>query len=373
MTSDPRLREAFRDAIGRFASGVTVVTTAVGDRLYGTTVSAISSLSMEPPMLLLCLNQTSETRGAISESNVFAVNVLGEEQGDIAKRFAVKSDSKFDGLTTIASENRVPLIADSLAHIECRVSDTAVGGTHTVFLAEVIKVAAREGGPLTYFRGRFGRFDEARQYEAYRLLRRHILRRVTEAGGQLTALEMATQYGLEPSLAESALVRLWSEGLLTRDETPESYAVTPLSAPFVIEALEARCAIEIAVVERCVPAMTEPDVANLRELAQLANAAVATAPPDFRALSEMSARFHMALVGLSGNRRLIDMYETLGIDAVWRRALGPGEYIDPSYLLALAEACARGDADAAKKLIYGHTDAVKEIVRAALATHGDGV
>jgi 4-nitrophenol 2-monooxygenase / 4-nitrocatechol 4-monooxygenase, reductase component len=159
-------RDVYRDVIGRFPSGVAVITTHAGGVPYGTTASAVTSLSLDPPMLLVCLKKDSETQAAILQSRNFGVNVLGEEQTDVARRFAVKSKSKFEGLEVHRGASGVPLLTGSLAYVECRVADIASGGTHTIFLAVVENVAGREGGPLTYFRGRFGRFDDGHQWEA---------------------------------------------------------------------------------------------------------------------------------------------------------------------------------------------------------------
>jgi 4-nitrophenol 2-monooxygenase / 4-nitrocatechol 4-monooxygenase, reductase component len=152
--------DEFRDVIGRFATGVTVISTVVDGREFGTTASAVSSLSLEPPMLLVCLNRTSETGAAIERAGSFAVNILGEEQEALARAFAVKSPTKFDAIEAEPGTTGAPLLAGALAHIECRVAETAVGGTHTVFLARIEHAASRGGGPLTYFCGRFGRFAD---------------------------------------------------------------------------------------------------------------------------------------------------------------------------------------------------------------------
>src|ERR1700674_171452 len=90
--------EEFRDVIGRFASGVTVITTVHDGIPYGTTASAVRSLSLEPPMLLICMNQQSSTGQAIAAAGHFAVNILAEEQPDAAARFATKSPDKFHGI-----------------------------------------------------------------------------------------------------------------------------------------------------------------------------------------------------------------------------------------------------------------------------------
>src|ERR1700704_5393694 len=127
----------FRDVIGRFASGGTVITTRVGEQDFGTTASAFSSLSMEPPMLLVCLNKTSETRQAIAEAGWFAVNILSEHQTDIAYAFARKSPDKFRDAEIVRGRYDIPLIPETLAQLECRVEETATGGTHTVFMGAV--------------------------------------------------------------------------------------------------------------------------------------------------------------------------------------------------------------------------------------------
>ena len=151
----------YRDVIGRFASGVTVITTTTGGADHGTTASAVSSLSMDPPMLLVCLNRTSRTGAAVLASGFFGVNILAEEQGRIASAFARKGADKFAGVGVLRGATGVPLIADALAHLECEVQETVTGGTHTVFLARVREASGTDAAPLTYFRGRFGRLAAA--------------------------------------------------------------------------------------------------------------------------------------------------------------------------------------------------------------------
>jgi 4-nitrophenol 2-monooxygenase / 4-nitrocatechol 4-monooxygenase, reductase component len=149
-------QDIFRDVIGHFATGVAVITARADGRDYGTTASALTSLSMEPPMLLICLKGDSETHAAIRATGRFAVNVLRADQEHVARRFAVKSPTKFEGAEIGRSNNQLPTLVGALAHLECRVAETAVGGTHTVFLADVEDASAFGGEPLTYYRGRFG-------------------------------------------------------------------------------------------------------------------------------------------------------------------------------------------------------------------------
>ena len=155
-------RDVFRDVIGHFATGVAVITAQEDGVPYGVTVSALSSLSLEPPMLLVCLNKTSRTQGAIKRCGVFGVNVLGERQGGLAVRFASDRDDKFeDVILAEGSCCGAPLISGALAHLECRVVEEAIGGTHSIFLAVVVSARRQEGDPLLYYRGGFGRFAPA--------------------------------------------------------------------------------------------------------------------------------------------------------------------------------------------------------------------
>jgi flavin reductase (DIM6/NTAB) family NADH-FMN oxidoreductase RutF len=147
----------FRDVIGHFASGVTIITATDGGQPVGTTASAVSSLSLEPPMLLACMNKASATGQAISVNGRFAVNILSERQAALAQRFATKAPDKFDGIAWVPSPAGMPFLDDALAHIDCRVTEATTGGTHSVFIAEVDVAAAHAGAPLAYFRGKFHR------------------------------------------------------------------------------------------------------------------------------------------------------------------------------------------------------------------------
>lgn len=159
VSGDPGLRslpsDRFRDVIGHFASGVSVITALQDGRAFGTTASAVTSLSLEPPMVLICMNRTSETGRAISATGRFAINILSEDQHDAARRFAGKGDDKFAGVATTPGAWGEPLIDDALATLECRVVEDTTGGTHWVFLAEVDHASSRPGTPLAYFRGQF--------------------------------------------------------------------------------------------------------------------------------------------------------------------------------------------------------------------------
>ena len=156
MGTDP-----YREAAGHFTTGVAVVTTLHEGRRFGVTASAVSSVSLEPPTLLVCLNRRLATRDALVAAGRFAVNVLREDQAELAVRFATPAEDKFAGVELVEGAYGVPLIAGALARLECTVADPVDAATHTVFLAQVTGVEVSAGGPLAYFRGSFGRFLQA--------------------------------------------------------------------------------------------------------------------------------------------------------------------------------------------------------------------
>lgn len=149
--------QEFRDVIGHFASGVTVITTALDGVPHGTTASAVASLSLEPPMLLICMSRSSATGQAVLRSGAFAVNILGEGDDELARRFAGKGDDKFAGVAVERGEHGQPLLVDALAQLVCRVTQQVEAATHIVFFGEVHEATARPGEPLAYYRGKFGR------------------------------------------------------------------------------------------------------------------------------------------------------------------------------------------------------------------------
>jgi flavin reductase (DIM6/NTAB) family NADH-FMN oxidoreductase RutF len=151
----------FREVVGHFTTGVAVVTTRHGDDRFGVTASAVSSLSLDPPMLLVCLNRRLPTCDAIEAAGAFAVNILAEGQDAVALQFATRHPDKFRGVEVADGDLRLPMLSDALAHLECRVHNRVDAATHAVFLGEVLTARALGGSPLTYFRGAFGRLASA--------------------------------------------------------------------------------------------------------------------------------------------------------------------------------------------------------------------
>jgi flavin reductase (DIM6/NTAB) family NADH-FMN oxidoreductase RutF len=151
--------DEFRETIGHFASGVTIVTARHAGVDFGVTANAVTSVSLEPPTLLVCLNRKSRTQGAVSRSRAFSVNILEESQGDLAVRFARSGPDKFAGLGLHYGALGSPLIEGALAHLECWVMEEVSAGTHEIYLAGVHRAEHFAGEPLAYFRGRFGQLD----------------------------------------------------------------------------------------------------------------------------------------------------------------------------------------------------------------------
>ena len=141
----------FREALKKFATGVTVITTAAGDEQHGLTASSFASVSLEPPLILVVLNTESRTYTLLKESQAFAVSVLAEGQEDIAKAFAQKGTKPFDTLPHHTGTVGAPILDDAIAWLDCTVEGTFPGGTHEVVLGRVQGCGSRMGTPLIYF------------------------------------------------------------------------------------------------------------------------------------------------------------------------------------------------------------------------------
>ena len=151
MVADPR---AFRDAMARFASGVTVVTTVDGAKRFGLTASSFISVSMEPPLVLVCLARKLYTHEVIERSGVFAVNILGAHQLDLGMQFAgmkCELEDRFEGVATTVATTGAPLLEGSLASIDCRLWNRYDGGDHSLFVGEVQDIVlSNQDAPLLY-------------------------------------------------------------------------------------------------------------------------------------------------------------------------------------------------------------------------------
>ena len=155
MTVDPR---SFRKALGCFATGVTVVTTVNPDdnTPIGVTVSAFSSLSLEPPLVLFCLGNKTSSLDSFKRSGRFVINILAESQRDLSIRFASRVEDKWAGIVAETGLGGVPVLGGCIANLECALVNTVDGGDHVIFIGQVENIHYQEGGaPLLYFRGAY--------------------------------------------------------------------------------------------------------------------------------------------------------------------------------------------------------------------------
>lgn len=152
-------RDVFRDVISNLVSGVSIISSQRGNERFGVTASSVTSLSMDPASILVCLNQRLAITNVISETGVFAVNILGEDHGELASQFATSHADKFRGTNVKNDSLGNPILADALAHLECRVIERKDYATHAIFIAQIQSASSRLGSPLAYFRSSFGRFE----------------------------------------------------------------------------------------------------------------------------------------------------------------------------------------------------------------------
>jgi 3-hydroxy-9,10-secoandrosta-1,3,5(10)-triene-9,17-dione monooxygenase reductase component len=152
-----RVDEAiFREAIAHFATGVTVITTLHEGKPAGMTASAVASVSLDPVLLLVCVDNRLRTHEAIEASRAFVVNVLAEGQEQLALRFAQPSPDKFAGLA-LEDGHDLPVLSDAIAHFVCDVHERFPGGDHSIFIGAVRECGSRRGRrPLLYYQSRFG-------------------------------------------------------------------------------------------------------------------------------------------------------------------------------------------------------------------------
>src|SRR6266566_3395393 len=153
---DPR---DFRNALGTFATGVTIVTAMAADgKPYGITCNSFASVSLNPPLVLWSLVIYSSSLSAFQNASHFAVNVLGASQQALANKFAKSSDDKFAGVEWTPGLGNAPVLADSVANFQCRAANRYYGGDHVIFLGAVEAYSYNRNEPLLFARGGYGRF-----------------------------------------------------------------------------------------------------------------------------------------------------------------------------------------------------------------------
>jgi flavin reductase (DIM6/NTAB) family NADH-FMN oxidoreductase RutF len=151
----PIEKNELRRIMGHFATGVTIITSrrAAGE-LHGLTANAFTSVSLVPPLLLICVDKNAESYPCFSETKVFTVNILASDQEGLSRKFAVSGGNKFEGVSYRIGGNGAPILNGALAYIECTVAKEVDAGDHTVYLGEIQEAETpHEGKPLLFFRG----------------------------------------------------------------------------------------------------------------------------------------------------------------------------------------------------------------------------
>ena len=144
----------FRQLLGRFTTGVTVITTRLpDDRPAGMTANSLSSVSLDPPLLAACIDHTAELHAALMAAAGFVVNILSAQQEALSRRFAADHLDRFDGVGYRDSPGGHPILDGALAWIECAQHATFPGGDHTILLGRVLHGGTSDVAPLVYYRG----------------------------------------------------------------------------------------------------------------------------------------------------------------------------------------------------------------------------
>lgn len=254
MTSDQQRIDSFRQAAGRFASGVTVVTTALDGHLYGITATSFVSLSLNPLLVTVSINSHSPILDEIRASGVFAINVLGRHQQDVSACFARRgrgrSKERFDEVETHTEATGAPVVTGALSWFDCTVHTMLGGGDHIILVGEVVSAGGGTGHPLLYWSGEYRELSTAEEAEA-------------DIG----------------RIADSLSIQLHLHGMRTEQLLEAQHAVEPAAA-----ALAARTA-------------ADDQVAQLRALVEESEKHV----HDASRYNPLSLEFHARLGLLSGN------------------------------------------------------------------------
>ena len=150
----PIEKNELRQVMGHFATGVTIITTLTKTgQIQGLTANAFTSVSLEPPLLLISVDKKAESWPAFEESRVFTVNILADDQEGLSRKFAVSGGNKFEGVAYRIGANAAPILEGALAYIECTLYAAYDGGDHSIYLGEVQQAEIREGKPLVFYRG----------------------------------------------------------------------------------------------------------------------------------------------------------------------------------------------------------------------------
>ena len=150
----PIEKNELRRVMGHFATGVTVITTCDEQgQPFGLTANAVTSVSLVPPLILICVDKKADTYAYFDRSKVFAINILSDKQETISRRFATSGIEKFEGIGYRKNDIGCAILDDAVGHIDCRIVQSYDAGDHTIYVGEVESAEAEDISPLLFFRG----------------------------------------------------------------------------------------------------------------------------------------------------------------------------------------------------------------------------
>ena len=157
MSFNPREQ---RRIMGHFATGVTVVTTRLDELLHGMTANAVSSLSLDPPLVLVAIGHENQMYELLPQSRIFALNILRRDQEALSNRFAAPGPKDFSDLELTTAATGAPLLDGTLGWVDCRLTEVLAGGDHDIFIGEIAAGDAHSGSPLLYYGGQYTQLSE---------------------------------------------------------------------------------------------------------------------------------------------------------------------------------------------------------------------
>ncbi len=372
-----RLREDLpRQALAQLEHGRAAVTISFGGTMLGAGVRSMSAVSVEPPRVLVALDDGSQVAEGIAATGTFALNILDETSVAAGVGLAPGVESPLDGMTLIGGIGGSPLLADSAAQLECALQASSELSGLRVFVADVTDVRARAGGRLDDVDGELRSFVASRDDATYRELRLAILERQIPLQDDLWVERIVEQLGVDRANVIYALTRLTHERLVRR-VSAERYAITPVDEQLIASMLHARRILMVGITDSLVSVLTEA------EIQRVVVAAEATRRPEgasdvgmendhsvgvFRAFNEL-------LVGLAGSSVLLETYRGLSVPTVMGRVLWRLEWSTLHDLLSeraveFAAALASRDREAAVAAIRSYNDCVHEYAVRALRSTG---
>lgn len=146
--------------MGHFATGVTVVAARRDGQFVGMTANAVTSLSLDPPLVLVAVDKRAQMHGHLSVSKCFTINILSDAQQELSQRFAMRGPKETADLKVSQAVTGAPLLNDALAWLDCRLKETLPGGDHDIFIGEIVAGDVREGRPLLYYCGKYRNLAE---------------------------------------------------------------------------------------------------------------------------------------------------------------------------------------------------------------------